>query len=679
MTGMIGVDVGGTFTDVISIKNGKISAEKVPTNPNNMELPVIEGAEIVGANEMDVFNHASTAGLNAVLTRNLPKIAFLTTEGHRDMLDMGRAWRPLEGQTSADWRRSFGDAKAPLVPRYLRRGIKERIMSNGEVLIPFDEKQAIEQLQILKKCNVQGVAICLINAYVNPQHEIKLQQMVKEVLGEIPCSISSKTSPLAKEYPRASTTVIDVFMKIIYGGYSENLISGLRNIGFDGEINFADCAANLSPADFALERPHKIVFSGPSSGTVSSAHFGSKIGENNILCCDIGGTSCDISIVKDGKPTVTTVFEIEHDLLVNTLTNEVSSIGAGGGSIVKIDPGTGELKVGPESAGGQPGPACYGKGGENPTLTDSCLLIGILNSDAPLGGRIQLDKEKAVKAFESLPTNLDFDQRVNYAYEMGLNEISEGIIDISVKHGIDPRDYSLIAYGSAGPMLLPAVLEQVGAKSVLIPPYPGLFSALGLLSSDLVFADSQSAYFSIDQSAPEKIMSIFNEMENRLLSKVSINRNEVKIVRTFDGHLAGQTWETPFVPLPDGTITNKNIEEIIGNFHDTYERHWGNRFDGLPVVGVTFRLQIVIPTDKVSYPELPKRTGKKLIPIDMVELNYISESPISANVYLRDDLCNGDIIIGPAIIREPLSTTFIEQSQVAKVGQFGEITITRAK
>ncbi|ETI69002.1 hydantoinase/oxoprolinase family protein [Neobacillus vireti] len=677
MSGMIGVDVGGTFTDVISIKEGKISAVKVPTNPESMELPVIEGAELVGANNMDVFNHASTAGLNAVLTRNLPKIAFLTTEGHRDMLDMGRAWRPLEGQTSADWRRSFGDASAPLVPRYLRRGIKERIMSNGEVLIPFDEEQAYKQLQILKKCNVQGVSICLINAYVNADHEIKLQQMVKEVLGDIPCSISSSTSPLAKEYPRASTTVIDVFMKIIYEDYSENLINGLRKIGFGGEINFADCAANLSPADFALERPHKIVFSGPSSGTVSSAHFGSKIGEKNILCCDIGGTSCDISIVKDGKPTVTTVFELEHDLLVNTLTNEVSSIGAGGGSIVKIDPGTGELRVGPESAGGKPGPACYGKGGKNPTVTDTCLLIGILNSDAPLGGRIRLDKQLAVEAFQSLPTNLDLNQRVRYAYEMGLNEISEGIVDISVKHGIDPRDYSLIAYGSAGPMLLPAVLEKVGAKSVLIPPYPGLFSALGLLSSDLVFADSQSAYLSIDDNAADRIMEIFNEMESRLLSKVSIDRNDVKIVRTFDGHLAGQTWETPFIPLPEGNITSEHIEEIIGNFHDTYEKHWGNRFDGMPVVGVTFRLQIVVPTDKVSYPEIPKRIGKKLIPIDIVELQYISDSPIHANVFQRDDLYNGDIIVGPAIIREALSTTFIERSQSAKVGQFGEITITR--
>lgn len=678
MSGMIGVDIGGTFTDVISTQDdGSIEAVKVPTNNENMELPVIEGAKQVGLKDKNVFNHASTAGLNAILTRKLPKIAFLTTQGHRDILDMGRAWRPLEGQTDANWRRSFGDATAPLVPRYLRRGILERIKSNGDILIPFDKEQAYKELEVLKKCNVQGVAICLINAYVNPEHEILLQQMVYEVLGDIPCSISSNTSPLAKEYARASTTVVDVFMKIIYDRYSDKLIRGLKEEGFKGDVNFADCAANLSPADFALEKPHKIVFSGPSAGTVSSAHFGSLIEEKNVVCCDIGGTSCDISIVKNGNPTVTTVFELEHDLLVNTLTNEVTSIGAGGGSTVKIDPGTGELQVGPESAGANPGPACYGNGGQVPTLTDACLMIGILNPNAPLGGRIHLKKELAETAFQSLKTNLDFDQRIQFAYKMGLSEIGEGIVDISVKHGIDPRDFSLIAYGSAGPMLLPAVMKEVGAKRVLIPPYPGLFSALGLLSSDRVFADSQSAYLTIDEKAVDKIERIYKGMEDRLLSKISQDKKDVKILRSFDGHLSGQTWETPFVPVPE-ELTKKNIGELVTNFHETYEKHWGNRFDGLPVVGVTFRLQIIIPTEKVNYPQLPTRMNGKVTPIDEVELKYIYDKPLMAKVYQREELCKDDVITGPAVIRDQLSTIFIEQSQIAKVGRFGEIAITQS-
>ncbi|GEN35338.1 hydantoinase/oxoprolinase family protein [Aneurinibacillus danicus] len=677
MSGMIGVDVGGTFTDVIAVKDGKITAVKVPTNPKNMELPVIEGAELVGLKNMAVFNHASTSGLNAILTRNLPKVAFLTTLGHRDILDAGRAMRPLEAQTDPHWRRSFGDASRPLVPRYLRRGIRERIKSNGDVFIPLDEEQAREQLDILKKCNVEGVAICLINSYVNPEHENRLMELVREVLGDIPCSISSETSPLAKEFTRSSTTVIDVFMKIVYGKYSQDLISGLRDKGFIGEINFADCAANLSPSDFALERPHKIVFSGPAGGTVSSAHFGSLIGQDNIICADIGGTSTDISIVKNGKPTVTTDFQLEHDLLVNTLTNEVHSIGAGGGSIIKIDSSTGELKVGPESAGGLPGPACYGRGGINPTMTDACMMIGILSSDSPLGGRISLNRDLAQKAFESLETNLDLEKRIKYAYNMGLSEISEGIVNTCIKHAIDPRDYSLIAYGAAGPMLLPAVLNQVGAKSVVVPPYHGLFSALGLLSSDLVFSDNCSVYLPLNEEAVEKINLLYKKMEEKLISKLSDDLSEIRIVRTFDGHLAGQTWETPFVDIPDGEITSDTIHTMISNFHDTYERAWGNRFDSLPVVGATFRLQIVIPTEKVNYPVLPSRTSGSLLPESIVELHYITDEPITANVYSRDELLYGDVVYGPAIIRESMSTIFVQSDQKAAVGKYGEITITR--
>ncbi|WP_413300987.1 hydantoinase/oxoprolinase family protein [Bacillus sp. 1P10SD] len=677
MNGMIGVDVGGTFTDVIAVKEGKISAVKVPTNPKNMELPVIEGAELVGLKNMGVFNHASTSGLNAVLTRNLPKVAFLTTLGHRDILDGGRAMRPLEAQTDPHWRRSFGDASRPLVPHYLRRGIRERIKSDGDIFIPLDEHHAREQLEIIKKCNVEGIAICLINSYINPEHEKRLLELVREVLGDIPCSISSETSPLAKEFARSSTTVIDVFMKIVYGKYSQDLISGLRDKGFNGEINFADCAANLSPSDFALERPHKIVFSGPAGGTVSSAHFGSLIGQENIICADIGGTSTDISIVKNGRPTVTTDFQLEHDLLVNTLTNEVHSIGAGGGSIIKIDSSTGELKVGPESAGGLPGPACYDRGGINPTMTDACMMIGILSSDSPLGGRIHLNRELAKKAFEELDTNLDMEKRIKYAYNLGLSEISEGIVNICIKHAIDPRDYSLIAYGAAGPMLLPAVLNQVGAKSVVVPPYHGLFSALGLLSSDLVFSDSCSVYVTLNENAAEKINQLYKQMEAKLLSKISTELSQIKIVRTFDGHLAGQTWETPFVNIPDGEITSDTIQTLISNFHEAYELAWGNRFEGLPVVGATFRLQIVISTEKVSYPVLPSRTTGYLFPESKVELQYISDEPIIASIFSRDELLNGDVINGPAIIRESMSTIFVQDNQTAVVGKYGEIIITR--
>ena len=391
---MLGVDVGGTFTDVVSIRDGRIEVTKVPSDRDRPAAAVVEGARRLGVEGSAVFNHASTMGLNAVITRRLPKIAFLTTEGFRDMLDRGRVWRPLDGQTDPSWRRSFGDASSPLVPRYLRRGVAERILADGSVMQPLDEAQARSQLAVLERCDVEGVAICLLNSYVNPAHEERLRELVREVLGDIPVSISSETSPLAKEYARASTTVVDVFMKSIFTEYAHELDAELRELGFTGDLNFADCAATLLPWAEALEQPFRIVFAGPAAGTISSARLGEAIGDGNLLCADVGGTSTDVSLIVDGQPFVNNTFELEHDLIINALSVEISSVGAGGGSIVAISP-SGDVTVGPGSAGSVPGPACYGRGGTEPTLSDACLLMGILDPDGFAGGEMRLDAELA--------------------------------------------------------------------------------------------------------------------------------------------------------------------------------------------------------------------------------------------------------------------------------------------
>nr|BBH91903.1 5-oxoprolinase [Thermogemmatispora argillosa] len=674
---MLAVDVGGTFTDVVALDDHAIKVTKVPTNALETERSVLEGARLLDIASKPIFNHASTVGLNAIITRRLPKVAFLTTLGHRDILDMGRTWRPLDALTDPGWRRPFGDAAAPLVPRYLRRGISERITADGSVLIPLDEAQAREQLAILRKCRVQGVAICLLNAYVNPQHEIRLRELVREELGDIPCSISSEVSPLAKEYARASTTLIDVLMKIIFSQYSRNLLSGLREAGFSGQVNFADCAAMLRPAEIAMEQPFRIVFAGPAAGAVSSAHFGRLIGEENLICCDIGGTSCDISVVTRGQPVVNATFELEHDLLVNALSIEIASIGAGGGSIVSISP-SGEMRVGPESAGADPGPACYGKGGTAPTLTDTCLLIGLLDPERFLGGQMRLNVDLARAAFERLPTSLSLEKRIEYAYKIGLNNIAEGLLDITIKQGIDPRDYSLIAYGAAGPLFLPAILEQIKAKRVIVPPYPGFFSALGLLSSDLVYSDSRSAYMVLTPEVAPTIAQIYRAMEEKLLARIPGDKSQVRILRSFDGRLLGQTWETPFVEVPAGEITAETIATMIANFHRVYEQRSGNRFEAIPVQSVTYRVQVVVPSQKVEYPFLGEGQPHEVAPERWTTLRYLGNGELRVAEYERDHLTSGALVRGPAIIREPTSTIHVVAGQVARVGSWGEIVIEPA-
>ncbi len=560
------------------------------------------------------------------------------------------------------------------MPRYLRRGIKERITAQGDVLIALDEDQARDELRILATCNVEGVAICLINSYVDGAHERRLRELVAEELGDVVCSISSGVSPLAKEYGRASTTVVDVIMKIKYTRYTDRLTTGLHDLGFTGTFNYADCAARLMPADYAMEQPYRLVVGGPAAGTVSSAHFGRLIGDENLLCADVGGTSVDISVVIDGKPWSNTTFELEHDLVINALSTDIVTLGAGGGSIVAITP-TGEIQVGPDSAGADPGPAAYGQGGTRPTLTDAGLLMGVLSADGFLGGTMALHPELAQAAFEGMDTSLSLGQRVAFAWKMGLNNIAEGLLNIAIRRGIDPRDFSLVAFGAAGPMLLPSLLDLVPLRRVIIPPHPGLFSALGLVSSDQVFSDQRSAYTFLSPEAADTIDRLFREMEDGLLARQGIDANAVRIVRSFDGRLYGQSWETPFVEVPGGTITADTVTTMIATFHDAYQRRNSNRFEMFPVQGVTFRVQMIVPSDKAEYPKLEIASDVAPQADTTTMLRHLYERDVPAPEYQRPKLLAGHRITGPAIIREPMSTTFVPVGHTATVGEYGELSI----
>ena len=666
---MLGVDVGGTFTDVVSVRDGRIEVTKVPSSVTDPSAPVVEGAQRLGLEDAPVFNHASTMGLNAVITRALPKVGFLTTEGHRDILDRGRIWRPPARQSDTSWRRPFGDAARPLVPRYLRRGITERLLSDGSVHVALDEDQARGELVVLKRCAVDGVAICLLNAYVDPAHERRLRELVHEELGDdVAVSISSETSPLAKEYARASTTVIDVFMKLIFTGYAHRLGDRLREAGFAGELNFADCAATLLPWDEALEQPFRIVFAGPAAGTMSSQRLGEALGERNLVCCDVGGTSTDVSLVVDGAPFVDNTFELEHDLIINALSTEISSVGAGGGSIVSIS-ASGNVVVGPASAGSEPGPACYGRGGTQPTVTDAALLMGILDPDGFAGGALGLDPESALSAFASLETPLPLEQRIGFAFRIAAANIAEEVTNVVLRRGGDPRDFTLIAYGAAGPMLLPAALDQMHVRRVVVPPHPGNFSALGLLSTDLVYYDVRSAYVPLFPESAPQIEGVFEEMERRLRERAG---RDGDAHRSFDGRLFGQSWETPFVQVPQGPI---DIADLVERFHETYERRYGNRFPHIPVQGVSYRVELRVPSEKVEFtpPAVEGDSEGRAI-----ELRHFADDPLEAVEYERTALPVGARLSGPAVIREGLATTFVVPGQTVAVGDLGELVIEAA-
>jgi N-methylhydantoinase A len=291
---------------------------------------------------------------------------------------------------------------------------------------------------------------------------------------------------------------------------------------------------------------------------------------------------------------------------------------------------------------------------------------------------MKLDPTLSRAAFERLNTQLPVDERVRYAFNVGVNNIAEGLTNVAIQHGIDPRDYSLVAFGAAGPMLLPAVLDRIHAAEVLVPPHPGLFSALGLVSSEQTYSDSRSAYRVLTADAADEIDAVFRDMEDRMRSRFKDTHADLVFTRAFDGRLLGQSWETPFIAIPSGPITPAAVEIMIANFHDTYERRSGNRFPALPVQGVTYRVETVIPAAKVEYPRLPRREAGVAPHTRMIEIRYLKDHPIAAAEYRREDLRAGDMIEGPAIVREPASTTFMLPEQIMTVGDYGELIIRRA-
>jgi N-methylhydantoinase A len=670
---IIAVDVGGTFTDVVAVEDGRITTAKVATQPSSSDRSVLAGARALGVSDASVFNLASTAGLNAVLTRRLPKVGFLITEGHRDVLDRGSLVRPLEAITDPTWRRNFGDAGGrPIVPRYLRRGIHERLTPRGEVFIPLDEAQAREQIEVLKRCNVRGVAICLLHAHRNDVHEQRLRELVREILGDIPVSISSATSALVREFHRASTTVMDVLMKNIYGDYTRRLQDGLDEVGFAGEFNYADCSANLLPSDYAMRRPYQLLMGGPAGGAVSAAHFGGVIGDDNLLCADVGGTSTDISVIVDGAPWSSSTFEVEHDLVVSATSINIVTLGAGGGSLVMAT-ASGDIATGPDSAGAEPGPACYGDGGTRPAVTDAALCIGILTPGGFLGGKKRLHPDLALKAFESLDTPLPLSQRIRHGWNMAVNNIAEGLLNISIGRGVDPRDFSLVACGAAGPMILPCLLDQFPIRRVIVPPYPGLFSALGLISTDRVYSDHRGRYMVLAPESAPILDAMYAAMEERLLNTVGAGQPGLRVVRTFDARFLGQSWETPLIETPSGRIDAAAVQAMIDTFRATYEKLNANRFDNLPVEAVTYRVQVIVPAAKVTYPAA--EPGARPEPVGETVLRHLYDEPTRAFEYNRDVLGVGAEIAGPAVIREEMSTTFVPAGRRATVGARREIIV----
>ena len=586
----LGVDVGGTFTDLVlyDVETNEIEVTKTPSTPANQAEGVTTGIEMlvdrlgVPAGEIGFFIHGTTVATNTLLERKGAPTALIVTAGFRDVLQIGRQDRP----DLYDWRIPRTE---PLVPRHLRFEVTERVLYTGEVHTPLDLGDVDAVVERLKETGVEAVAVCLLHSYANPEHEITVGRALREALPGVVVSLSHEILPEFKEFERMSTTVINSYVSPVIGTYVTNLKRGIVDAGINSDLYIMQSNGGTMRAASAVERPVHTILSGPAAGVIGSVAIAAHAGQQNSISVDMGGTSFDVTLSYQGEVRQTRESEIER-LPIKVPMVDIHTLGAGGGSIAWIDPG-GALRVGPQSAGADPGPACYGRGGIEATVTDANLVLGRLNPKRFLGGRMELDVGRARTAIA---------ERVAKPLGLGVEECAEGIVRVvnasmikgirvvSVAKGYDPRDFCLVAFGGAGPVHSAELAEEMDIPRVLVPVAPGVTSALGLLMTDLRHDFVRTVLLSGDGLTHGELGARFAEMEDEALERMrqeGVEAGDVTLVRLSDIRYAGQGYELE-VPVPSGTLNEAEMEGLSERFHEAHRQMYGYATRDRPLEGV---------------------------------------------------------------------------------------------
>jgi N-methylhydantoinase A len=690
----LGIDIGGTFTDatLLDESTGKIWTGKVSTTPADpsrgfMEavLHLLQQAK-VRPQEVRYVVHATTVATNAIIEGKMARTGFITTEGFRDMLEIARQVRPTLYDLQFEKPR-------PLVPRERCYGVPERLDARGHVLQPLDEPAVRFVAEELRREGVEAVAVCLLHAYVNPVHERRIGAILREVFPEAVVSLSSDVAPEFREYRRASTTVINAGIQPVMARYLRSLEARLREIELSAELLVMQSSGGVFHAKTAAEKPVFMVESGPAAGVMAAAHLGTALGYSEVISFDMGGTTSKAALIQNGQPRVTKDYEVgavaraaaggsASGYPIRTPVLDLVEIGAGGGSLAWIDSG-GRLRVGPHSAGADPGPACYGKGGREPTVTDANLVLGRINPTYFLGGDIELDVARAKAAIEE-----------TCARKLGLNvvEVAHAIVEIanaamvsalrlvSVQRGYDPRDFTLIAFGGAGPLHANRLAAETEIAATIIPLSPGTTSALGLLITDLKHDYAQTLLQRADRLDPSAIEAVYRQLTEegqKTLQREGVAPAEMSFVRQADLRYVGQSFEL-VVPLPAGHLGTREVAGVLDSFHREHDRAYGYSAPEEPVEWVNVRLTAI---GKIIQPRLrelaaperesPAAAQKPGRPVYFAETHGAAECAI----YDRYRLYPGWIVEGPAIVEEYDSTTVIHPGYRAEVDRFGNLIL----
>lgn len=675
----IGVDVGGTFTDVILVDGsvGRTVALKLPTTPQDPSIAVVEGIHAVlaqsGVKEADVefIGHGTTIATNLLVEGKGARVALLTTRGFRDVLEIRRSSR----HDRADLYDMFFENPPPLVRRGLRREVDERLLYTGEVARPLDEAQVAAECDWLKAQGVEAVAICLLHAHQNDEHEQRVAEIVRERMGEdVFVTASSKVNPEIFEYERTSTTAVNALLGPRCAEYLSTLEGRVAAEGFVSGVHLMQSNGGLTRPGEAAQRPVTLLMSGPAGGVTAAAKMCRRIGVANAITGDVGGTTFDVSLIRNYEPEVRTVSEI-GTYTVRAPTTDIISIGAGGGSIAHVD-AAGGIAVGPRSAGANPGPACYGRGGTLPTVTDCNLVLGYVSAHRPMGATI-LDMDKAVQAIEehlAKPLGLSVPEAARTVRAIANASMVQAMRLVTIERGYDPREFAYVAFGGAGPVHAIDVAEQLEVHTVIIPPYPGLFSAFGMLVADTVHDFQQPLMRNAEDIGNAELEKVFRVLEGEALARMrasDIAPERVKLIRRVDCRYLSQA-ESITIDLPE-KIQGPMNAAIRDTFIQEHQRAW-NFSPKRPVLVTNLRVRAVVPTmsDNGSTAGLdsskPEPRGRRRV--------MIGDSFQDLPCYEREDLAPSHSFVGPLVIEEPSSSLVLKAGQRARVDEDGNLIVS---
>ena len=677
----VGIDIGGTFTDLVLIDDasGERAIGKVLTTPDDPSEAVEQGLrgllerEDVDASQLKTIIHGTTLVTNALIERRGTATALLTTEGFRDAVAIGTEHR-------YDMYDIFLEKPEPLVPRSLRYGVRERVLDDGSVLRDLDEEQVRAIAGELLERGIGAVAVSFLHGFRNPVHEQRVAEILAEEAPGVAVSLSSEVSPEIREYERTSTTIANVYVRPLVERYLQRLEERLRRLGFDGSFYVMLSNGGTASVETACRFPVRLLESGPAAGALAAAFYGEAAGFSDVLSFDMGGTTAKACLIDGGEPLTSTDFEVARvyrfkkgsGLPVKTSVIEMIEIGAGGGSIARVGP-LGLPKIGPESAGADPGPACYGRGGEEPTVTDADLLLGYLDPDFFLGGRMRLDYRAAEKAMRKISDALGVDPlKAAWGVHQVVDENMANAARVhAVERGKDPRRYLLLAFGGAGPVHAQRVARALGVPGFIAPLGAGTASAFGFLCAPLSFDLARSLYGRLDELDWDAANAALAEMEEEgreLLRASGVADEDVLVRRLGEMRYVGQGHEVG-VKLPEGTLGPDDVGGISAGYREEYRRLYGREGPDVPLEAITWRVEVSAPRPEILQEEwggAPRaldeaRKGKREI--------YLPEKDgfAAVPVYDRYRLDPGAAFDGPAVVEERESTVIVGPDSRAEV------------